>query len=209
MRFAYADPPYPGMARRYYGSPEVNHEILIGTLVSDFPDGWALSTSAGTVRQVLSMCPASTRVACWVRGSRKGQTWRPRNAWEPLLVFCGRPRRLGADEDLDDVLLWGGRQHSHPDALIGMKSAAFAEWMFRQLGALSGDTLIDVFPGSGVIGRAWDLYAVPTRQLSPAPAVQPYSSGTRHVSPESCLAGAVRRLQERLDPDQGEPEPAW
>lgn len=161
MRFAYADPPYPGLARRYYGTEEVDHPELIARVCREFPDGWALSTSSEALRDVWAICPAGARVACWVKGPRPCVSWRPRSAWEPLIVVGGRPRRLEVAEDLSDVLLWGGRQHSHPDALVGMKPAAFCEWMFRQLGAMAGDELVDLFPGSGAVGRAWSLYAAP------------------------------------------------
>lgn len=158
LRLAYADPPYPGMSRKYYGGAEVNHRILIGTLMESYSDGWALSTSASSLQDVLAMCPAGVRVACWIKGVRQTVSWRPRSAWEPLIVYRGRPRRLGVSEYSSDVLDYRGRQHSHPGALIGMKSAPFAQWMFAQLGALAGDALDDIFPGSGIISRAWDLH---------------------------------------------------
>src|SRR5262245_15281863 len=49
LRFAYADPPYPKLARKYYRDHpdyggEVDHHALINRLVEEFPDGWALST---------------------------------------------------------------------------------------------------------------------------------------------------------------------
>ncbi len=66
---------------------------------------------------------------------------------------------MEVDEVLDDVLLWGGRQPSHPGALVGMKSAAFCEWVFRQLGAEPGDEFADLFPGSGAVSRAWRLFS--------------------------------------------------
>lgn len=169
--FAYADPPYPGLARRYYGCEEVDHGELIARLCRDYPDGWALSTSAdalntphpksGAPEGVLALCPPGARICPWVRGSRPGVSYRARVAWEPLIVVGGRQRRLSVAEDLDDVLLWGGRQHSHPGALVGMKSAAFCEWMFRLLGAERQDTLDDLFPGSGAVTRAWGLYTSP------------------------------------------------
>lgn len=159
-RFAYADPPYPGLAKRYYGpeAQEVNHRILIGTLEKEFPDGWALSSSASALADVLQLCPPGARVCAWVRGSRRSVAHRARTAWEPLIVVGGRPRSMPVQEVLDDVLIWGGRQHSHPGALIGMKSAAFCEWMFRMLGAEAGDSMTDIFPGSGAVTRAWELY---------------------------------------------------
>jgi hypothetical protein len=167
LRLAYADPPYPGLARRYYGCEEVDHRELVERLERDFPDGWALSTSADALLDVGAIIRAAlgpdraradVRVAAWVRGSRAGKCIGSRNAWEPLFICRGRRRLLQPDEALDDVLVWGGRQHSHPDALVGMKSAAFCEWMFRQLGAEPGDTLVDLFRGSGAVARAWDLY---------------------------------------------------
>lgn len=179
MRFAYADPPYPGLAKQYYGTSEVNHQILIGTLTMEFPDGWALSTSSTALQDVLAMCPRGARVACWVRGARAGKSIRPRCAWEPLIVYGGRPWPHGAPEESSDTLLWGGRQTSHPGALIGMKSAAFAEWMFQQLGVTKGDELVDVFPGSGIVGRAWDVYM---------------AGGVE----DSCLTSAAQRLGARL-----------
>jgi hypothetical protein len=53
MRFAYADPPYPGQAWRVYGrhedyAGEVDHAELIARLERDYPDGWALSTPAAS-----------------------------------------------------------------------------------------------------------------------------------------------------------------
>jgi hypothetical protein len=158
MRFAYADPPYPGLARRYYDCDEVDHRALVAQLVENYPDGWALSTSSEALRDVWELCPQGTRLAVWVNGPRKVRARRALRAFEVVLVSGGRPRREAVVEDLSDVLIWGGRQHSHPGALVGMKPAAFCEWMFRLLGASRGDRLDDLFPGSGAVRRAWDLY---------------------------------------------------
>lgn len=183
--FGYADPPYPGLARRYYGCPEVNHQILIGTLVRDYPDGWALSTSSDALRAVLPMCPAGVRVGSWHKSERRGVAYHPRDSWEALIVFSGRARRIPATEACSNTLVGGGRQRTHPGALIGMKPAAYAQWMFAQLGALRGDTLADIFPGSGAIGRAWQLYQVATRDTEPLLEQDATDN-----------AGAVRHVQE-------------
>lgn len=165
MRFAYADPPYPGKAGIYADHPdfggEVNHHELLDVLCSRYPDGWALSTSAEGLRMVLPACPEGVRVCCWVRKPRITKTRRATSMWEPVLVYGGRVQLEPVVQDLGDVLLWGGRQHSHPGALAGMKPAAFCEWVFRLLGARQGDQLDDLFPGSGAIGRAWQLYVSP------------------------------------------------
>lgn len=192
MRFGYADPPYPGLARRYYKMPEVDHALLAVELVRDYPDGFALSTSSDalvTVRGfVESALPKSrrhlVRTAAWVRGSRGCVTMYPRDAWEPLIVYGGRGRKTGAGVAWDNVLVspFGARPRSLKSALIGMKTPAFCEWMFRMLGALRGDELVDLFPGSGVVGRAWRLY---NRE-----------SDTRRTP--TSLAGAERHLRETL-----------
>lgn len=194
MRFCYADPPYPGLARKYYACVEVDHRELVNRLVHFFPDGWALSTSAPALQEVLALCPPRVRVCPWVRGARPTKARRALNAWEPLIVCGGRPRREAVAEDLCDTLLWGGRQHSHPGALVGMKPAAFCEWMFRLLGARRGDELVDMFPGSGAVYRAWQLFqgGDVARDTSPAAAAEPTRS-TRATLP-SRLAGASRRL---------------
>ncbi len=163
MRFFYCDPPYPGLAHYYKDQPtyggEVDHRELVARLVAEAPDGWALSTSARSLQFVLALCPPDVRVAAWVKGSRAGASNRARSAWEPVIIRGGRPLRLTSSEVLDDVLSWGGRQPSHPGAIIGMKPAPFCEWVFRQLGAMRRDQLVDLFPGSGAVGRAWRIYS--------------------------------------------------
>lgn len=67
MRFAYADPPYPGHTKRglYKRDPrcaEVDQAALIARLMSEFPDGWALSTGSVNLRAVLPLVPDGTRV---------------------------------------------------------------------------------------------------------------------------------------------------
>lgn len=186
MRWAYADPPYPGLARKYYGSEasEVDHAALVSRLQEGF-DGWALSTSAEALPDVLRLCPPGAWVAAWVRGCRPTKSRSALTAWEPVIIYGNRPLPdTGVPQDLCDVLLSGARQRSHPDALIGMKSAAFAEWVFRLLGARQGDTLADIFPGSGIISRAWEEYV---------------SRVDRRGSLPSCLAGASRRLLSLAD----------
>lgn len=46
-----------------------------------------------------------------------------------------------------------------PDWVTGAKPAAFCRWLFDLLGARSGDTFVDLFPGSGGVARAWHSFA--------------------------------------------------
>ncbi len=179
-RFGYADPPYPGLARRYYDCDEVDHVELVARLVRTYPGGWALSTSAEALRWVLALCPPRTRVCSWFRGARPARARAPLSAWEPLLICGGRPLA----QRVDDVLVCNAvasRPRSHPGALVGMKPPTFAVWMFRLLGAEPGDSLDDLYPGSGAVGRAWRVFAdasrAGTEDLDDASREAPTSTG--------------------------------
>lgn len=71
---AYADPAYPGRARRYYGMPEVDHRELIARLEQITPAGWALSTSEDALRWLLPLCPPARLRLHWSRApARNGR----------------------------------------------------------------------------------------------------------------------------------------
>lgn len=223
MRLAYADPPYPGLSKRYYSdhpdyAGEVDHAALIASLAADF-DGWALSTSARALPMVLGLCPPGVRVAAWLRGERPTRAHGPLNAWEPVIFMGGRadPNRVassGGDDASRDLVETrredqrdgsrgdrSTRRASTPDAsaragetrrvdalatfdhevyvdgalaftsrprttdprrVIGAKPAVFSRWVFELLGAQPGDTFVDVFPGSGGVARAWEVYTSPS-----------------------------------------------
>lgn len=167
-RIAYADPPYPGMSRRYYSdhpdyAGEVDHADLIRRLSTY--DAWALSTAAASLQDVLALCPPGVRVAAWTRGERPNHSRNVFNAWEPVIFTPtparhdtsplergGRPRRL-------DTLVHHSRPRlADPHRVVGSKPAAFCRWLFELVDALPGDDFTDLFPGSGGVGRAWSTY---------------------------------------------------
>jgi len=41
---------------------------------------------------------------------------------------------------------------------MGAKPPRFCSWVFRVLGLEHTDELVDLFPGSGAVGRAWVAY---------------------------------------------------
>jgi hypothetical protein len=154
LRMAYADPPYPGMSRKYYGDQqsyggEVDHAELLASLVDRY-DGWALSTSASTLQYVLSLCPRGVRVCAWVKPiGVSSKTFGLHNTWEPVIVQPGRSLRPGKRD-------WLAAQPARSGgALIGRKPIAFCAWLFEALGLLPGDELDDLFPGTGIVGRCW------------------------------------------------------
>ena len=165
LRLAYADPPYPGKARLYRDHPdyrgEVDHAELIERLAAY--DGWALSTSAEALPSVLALCPPGVRVAAWHRGERPTRSRWPLHAWEPVIYTGGRQLDTGARR-ADSIVCGAGPLATLPGRVIGAKPAAVCRWIFQLLGAGPGDTLDDLFPGSGAVTRAWASY---TRQPDP------------------------------------------
>lgn len=153
--FVYADPPYPGMAHRYYSdhedyAGEVDHRELIRSLVDARHLGWALSTSSKALRDVLPLCPPGARVAAWVKPiGVPPATNGIHSTWEPVIVVGGRQRQPGVRDWLRAQPARGG------GTLPGRKPIAFCAWLFDLLGMQPGDTLIDMFPGTGIVATTW------------------------------------------------------
>lgn len=158
MRFCYADPPYIGRAKRYYGDQptfagEVDHVALIASLKASDYDGWALSCAVDvpSLRLVLNELPDDARLCPWVKpGSAPPASKGLHNMWEGLIVVGGRQEPPGKCDWLRaQPARFGGD-------LPGRKPIAFVAFLWRVLGARPGDTLDDKFPGTGIVGRAWE-----------------------------------------------------
>ena len=164
LRLAYADPPYPGNARLYRGHPdyagEVDHAALIRRLGPY--DGWALSTSAAALPAVLARVPARGAGGSLApRGTAHRELAAPERVGAGHLPRGppGGPRRVPARERRTDSLVHGvSPLTTLPGRVIGTKPAAFCRWVFSLLGAAPGDTLDDLFPGSGAVSRAWAAF---------------------------------------------------
>lgn len=163
MRLAYADPPYPGLSRRYYATHpdfagEVDHRELLSRLQEY--DGWALSTSSGALPMVLALTRdlgLDVRVAAWFRGERKTPSRWPLQAWEPV-VFAGGRREVSRKYSCDALIHRARPRTTDPARVVGAKPATFLWWLFELLGATPSDSLDDLFPGSGGVRRAWTLF---------------------------------------------------
>lgn len=179
LRLAYADPPYPTLARTYYRDhPDYAGEVDHGGLLEHLStfDGWVLHTSAralpGVLQCAVSREPRPFRVAAWLRGSRGRSTpsMHPLAAWEPVLYVGARP----PSPNVDDALHFVSRPRlTDPARVVGSKPATVIRWAFDLMGARSGDTLIDLFPGSGGVSRAWNLYTNEEATQCPASILSP------------------------------------
>ncbi len=155
MKFAYADPPYLGQARKRYGSEarEVNHPLLIAHL-QEF-DGWALSLSTPSLRTILPMCPDDVRVCAWVKpfaAFKKNVT--QAYAWEPVIVKPLRAPPVSQPTVRD----WVAEPITLRRGVSGAKPERFCRWLFDFAGLTPSDDFTDLFPGSGAVGDAWDRW---------------------------------------------------
>lgn len=168
-RLALADPPYPHQSERHYVdhqdyAGEVDHEALIARLCDEF-DGWALCTGAYMAGTVLRLCPKGTRQLIWRKPSA---SFKPGVSisfqYEPVFVYAGRRRHRHAmilPDVFDAPVVYG-----EIDGIRrGVKHERFCTHVFEALGARPelGDTLGDVFPGSGSVARAWAAWAASPR----------------------------------------------
>jgi len=176
LKFAYADPPYIGCAKRHYKDQpdyagEVDHKALTEQLYHEFPDGWVLSASAKSLWDLLPIVPKSweCRIAIWCKPfSHLGAQGRPLWAWEPVIFRKGR-KYNPPDLPPYDWLITNphyaaighpGRNQKTVDKPIfkGAKPDEFCYWIFELLNMQSGDELVDLFPGTGRVMRAWERY---------------------------------------------------
>ena len=142
MKFAYADPPYPGMAQRHYAheaaadgriAREVNHALLVAHLCDEYPDGWALSTSSPALQFVLSLCPEDVRVGAWVKPFAVFRpNVNPAYAWEPVVFRGGRQPRSRDELTVRD---WVSANITMQKGVPGAKPAEFVGWVVDMLGA--------------------------------------------------------------------------
>ena len=160
MKFAYADPPYLGLSVAFYGDlhPEAavydtleGHQSLINRLSADYPDGWAMSLHSPGLQSILPLCPKDVRVMAWIKPFA---SFKPgvgvAYAWEPVIVRGGR-RRTREQATVRD---WLAENITLMRGFPGAKPAAFMFWLMDVLNVEDGDTMDDLFPGSGACGDA-------------------------------------------------------
>lgn len=160
MRFAYADPPYPGQSKKHYGdhpdyAGEVDHAELIERMERDY-DGWLLHTSSTALSDVLRLCPAGVRVMAWVKPFAAFKRNVPvAYAWEPVIVKAIRKPVVSGRIVMRD---WVSESITMKRGLTGAKPQAVCFWAFEVSGLEPTDELDDLYPGSGAVTDAWQAW---------------------------------------------------
>jgi hypothetical protein len=199
--FAYADPAYFKLSKKFYGrepdfAGEVDHAELVRSLVAGGFRGFGLSLSVSwdslvhLVPLINSLVPQEVygkpRFCAWSKPHGVPSTSHgPHNTWEGLIIVGGRRLPPGVPDSLRALPARGW------SSLMGRKPLAFCAWFFDLMGMLPGDRLMDVFMGSDAVARAW-------RVLSPRSSTTP--------TPEQRKLLRARLLPS-LTPALGEEEP--
>lgn len=157
LRLAYADPVYVGCSGRYdHPAASVwddveRHGALMRQLNRDY-DGWALSASAPSLLKLAALVPDGARVGVWVkpfaafkRNVRIAYTWEP-VIWRPARDSSAAGAPVGRDHIAEVITLRRG--------LVGAKPERVCSWVLDLMGYVPGDSVVDVFPGTGSMGRA-------------------------------------------------------
>lgn len=159
MRIGYADPPYPGCAHLYAAHPdfagEVDHAALIQRLEDEF-DGWVLHTSSVAIGLLAPLMPEGARWMSWVKpfaAFKKNVS--VAYAWEPVIVKAARKPVVSGRMVMRD---WISCPITMQRGLTGAKPEVVCHWAFEMVGAEPEDELVDLYPGSGAVSRAWNTW---------------------------------------------------
>lgn len=171
MKIGYADPPYPGCAHLYKNHPdyggEVDHADLIDRLEREF-DGWILHSSASAISHVVPLLPMGVRTMAWVKGFAAFKRNVPvAYAWEPVYVKCAR--KPVVSKRVVPLRDWIECPITMKRGLAGAKPEKVCHWAFEVLGCSPEDELVDLFPGTGAVSKAWQSW----RGLFTLPSVAP------------------------------------
>lgn len=159
MKIGYADPPYIGCAHLYKDHPdyngEVNHRSLIFDLIANY-DGFILHASAPSLPQIVGLLPDDARIMAWVKpfaAFKKNVS--VAYAWEPVIVRAARKPVVSKRLVMRD---WIDCPITMKKGLTGVKPEKVCHWAFEMVGARPDDNLVDMFPGTGAVTKAWDTW---------------------------------------------------
>lgn len=158
MKFAYADPPYYTMGKKMYGSlhPEASiwdeketHIALIDRLITEYPDGWAMSCNPANLHWLLAN-RGNIRVCAWTKTFHQIRGTTNQYAWEAVLLYGGRKDNKRKPMVRD----WLSCPIAMKKGLQGAKPDAFNNWILDLLNIQNGDVLDDLFSGTGSMSKA-------------------------------------------------------
>ena len=158
MKFAYADPPYYKQGKKLYGKLHDQAEVwdakqahidLINRLMTEYPDGWALSCNPADLSWIM-LYHQNLRVCAWTKTFHQIRPTTVQYAWEAVLLHGGRKDNKRKPMVRD----WLSCRIAMKKGLTGAKPLEFNLWILDLLNYKQGDELDDLFPGSNGMAEA-------------------------------------------------------
>jgi len=158
MKFAYADPPYYKQGKKLYGKLHNQAEVwdakqahidLINKLMTEYPDGWALSCNPADLSWIMQY-HQDLRVCAWTKTFHQIRPTTVQYAWEAVLLHGGRKNNKRKPMVRD----WLSCRIAMKKGLTGAKPLEFNLWILDLLNYQEGDQLDDLFPGSNGMADA-------------------------------------------------------
>jgi hypothetical protein len=181
MKFAIADPPYLGRAKRWYGKtglgvgygigkadqhPEAEiwdlaetHENLVKHLDANY-DGFAIALTHHSLNVYLKHLAIGTaslyRVMAWIKPVSAPSANRIRSAWEPVIIKTPEKRKGYTTKyaRISDYLI----QSPPKNGFKGEKPEQWTYWVLNAMGYDLDDEIDDLFLGSGAVTKAIKKY---------------------------------------------------
>lgn len=158
MRIGYADPPYIGCAHLYPENQEVDHAKLVEQLQSEY-DGWVLHTHVGglrTMERAHILPETGIRICQWYKPFAAFKRNVPvAYAYEPVIIKAARKQVVNKRIVMRD---WIAEPITMKRGLTGAKPEKVCHWAFELVAARPEDDLIDLFPGTGAVTKAWKTW---------------------------------------------------
>jgi len=106
--------------------------------------------TSGNLKDLAPFLPKESRIAAWAKPFAIFKpNVNPAYTWEPVIFMGGRKgdrtRQTVKDHLICNITLKKG--------LTGAKPEAFCRWILQLLGYQEGDTLDDLFPGTGIMAE--------------------------------------------------------
>lgn len=159
---AFADPPYENESKQHYGwhkdfQGEVDYTVLTERLCKEYAN-WIMCMKVSTLPKIAMKLDADGvkyRIGVWCKtNSVFKKNVNPVYSWEPVIFVGGRrlPKDHGWVRDycLSPIAV-------RRDRFVGAKPQAFCNWIFAMMGMQCGDSMEDIFPGTGAVGNAWEF----------------------------------------------------
>lgn len=142
-------------------------------------DGWAIATSADGVPSYGPL-PRACRVMVWVKPNAMPGPARIHNKWEAVIVLppIGRRSSRNGIGAVPDVLV----SPKANNGFAGQKPSAWTRWVLEAMSLAAGDTVDDLFPGSGAVSVVVDQFLRDLQDSASASEAAATSTARRGVA---------------------------